>query len=130
MNLEVTSLNSLQQYAQGQLVELPAFAEGQPFVARLRRPSMMVLAKTGKIPNTLLSTANALFNGDKKATMDPSALKEVMGIMEVICQASFVEPTYEQIQEVGLELTDEQFMAVFNYSQAGIRALDSFRQKQ
>lgn len=128
-SIEVTSLSSLEQYAQGQIVELPPFAEGQPLVARLRRPSLLVLIKSGKIPNALLATANSLFMGDSIKTNDPSALADVVGVMEVICEASFLEPTMEQIHKAGLELTDQQYMAVFNYSQQGIKALDAFRQQ-
>lgn len=127
--LEVTSLTSLEQYAQGQVVELPSFAEGQPLIARLRRPSLLVLIKSGKIPNALLATANSLFVGNAIKTSDPSALSDVVGVMEVICEASFLEPTMDQIRDAGLELTDQQYMAVFNYSQQGIKALDAFRQQ-
>lgn len=127
--LEITSLTSLEQYAQGQVVELPPFAEGQPFVARLRRPSMMMLCKSGKIPNSLLATANSLFVGGKIKTEDPTALSGVFGVMDIICESSFMEPSWAQLQEIGIELTDEQYMAVFNYSQQGIKALESFRQQ-
>lgn len=126
---EITSLTSLEQYAQGQVVELPPFGEGQPFVARLRRPSLLVLIKSGKIPNALLSTANSLFVGNQINTRDPSALADVVGVMEVICEASFLEPSWDQIQKAGIQLTDQQYMAVFNYSQQGIKALDTFRQQ-
>ena len=126
---EVTSIAALSLYAQGQLVELPGFGEGQPFYARLRRPSIMVLTKSGKIPNALLSAATELFTG-KQDKNDPVDLSEIVGVVEVICEAAFIEPTYAQIKEVGLELTDEQMMAVFNYSQKGIRALEPFRIKQ
>lgn len=127
--ISITSLSSLEQYAQGQVVELPPFGEGQPFFARLRRPSLLMLIKSGKIPNALLATANSLFVGGKIETKDPSALADVVGVMEVICEASFVEPTWAQITGAGVELTDQQYMAVFNYSQQGIKALDSFREQ-
>jgi hypothetical protein len=126
---EITSLTALGQYAQGQIVELPGFGDDQPFVVRLRRPSLMVLMKSGKIPNALLSTANSLFTGSGKALNDPSAIPDIVGVLDVICEASFVEPTWAQLQGIGLELTDQQYMAVFNYSQQGIKALDPFRQQ-
>ena len=125
---EVTSLASLSLYAQGQLVELPGFGEDQPFFARLRRPSIMGLTKSGKIPNALLSAATELFTGKQKKD-DPVDLSEIVGVVEVICEAAFVEPTYQQLKDIGLELTDEQLMAVFNYSQRGIKALEPFRSK-
>ena len=126
---EITSLISLEQYAQGQVVELPSFGEGQPFVARLRRPSLMVLIKSGKIPNALLATANTLFAGGTVDVKKGETFSDVVGVLDVICEASFLEPTWEQIQETGVQLTDEQYMAVFNYSQKGVQALDSFRQE-
>ena len=68
---EITSLTALEQYAQGQIVELPGFGDGQPFVARLRRPSLMVLIKSGKVPNALLATANSPVYWQRKCSQGP-----------------------------------------------------------
>lgn len=125
--LPITPLESLQEYARGAVVQLPSFSEDQPFVARLRRPSMMVLAKSGKIPNSLLNTANSLFMGNGMDSNNEGALKEVLSIVDILCDAAFVEPTYSQLKEAGVELTDEQYMAVFNYTQQGVKALKPFR---
>ena len=125
--MNITSLESLQEYGRGAIVQLPPFAEGQPFVARLRRPSMMALAKSGKIPNALLSTANSLFIKGGVDAADDSVMKDVLSVVDVLCAAAFVEPTYEQLQTVGVELTDEQYMFIFNYTQKGIKALQPFR---
>lgn len=129
MDMQVTSLLDLEQYARGQIVELPSFAEGQPFVARLRRPSMMVLIKSGKIPNALLTTANSLFAGNATDPSKSESFSDVVQVLDILCEASFIEPSWSQIQELGVELTDEQYMAVFNYSQQGIKALDTFRKE-
>lgn len=128
-NLSVTSLEALREYGKGAIVQLPPFAEGQPFVARLRRPSMMTLAKSGKIPNSLLNTANSLFMGEGIDSNNEGALKEVLSIVDILCDAAFVEPTYSQLKEAGVELTDEQYMAVFNYTQRGVKSLEPFREK-
>lgn len=125
--LPITPLESLQEYARGAVVQLPSFSEDQPFVARLRRPSMMTLAKSGKIPNSLLNTANSLFMGKGIDSNNEGALKEVLSIVDILCDAAFVEPTYSQLKEAGVELTDEQYMAVFNYTQQGVKALEPFR---
>lgn len=131
-NLQITSIEQLRSYKSGQVVELPAFGDGQPFVARLKRPSMMALAKSGQIPNELLNSANSLFEKGpqglmQKGNFDDDTMKKLFDIIDVICQASFVEPTYQQIKEAGLELTDDQYMFIFNYTQNGVHALDSFR---
>ena len=129
----ITSLETLRLYAQGDIIELPAFSEGQPFVARLRRPSLMALVKSGKIPNSLLRKANELFSSGIGGAFDEEnqeVLSEMFDILDIICEASFMEPTYAEIKAVGLTLTDEQKMFVYNYSQAGVKALESFRSEQ
>lgn len=126
-NFKTTSFEQLQEYAKGTLVELPEFSEGQKFFARLRRPSMLVLAKTGKIPNRLLNTANKLFMESGITPEDEAFMPEAFEVFDAILEASFVEPTYKQIKESGIELTDEQMMFVFSYTQQGVKALERFR---
>lgn len=127
----VTSISMLQEYARGQLVELPPFAEGQEFFAMLKRPSLMALSKTGRIPNELLSSAMGLFTASNKSSTKEKDATEVLNdmndMLEVICEASFVSPTYSEIKNAGIELTDEQKTFVFQYAQEGVRALNSFR---
>ena len=59
--MHITTISDLQSYANGTIVRFPDFGDGQPFVARVRRPSLLVLAKQGKIPNSLLTAAGELF---------------------------------------------------------------------
>lgn len=125
--LQITSLDQLAQYSQGQVVQFPDFGEGQPFVARIRRPSMLALAKTGRIPNSLLNTANGLFSGKGLSEKNKSALSDLFQILDVICEDCFLEPTYHDLKEAGVELTDEQLMFIFNYTQKGTKALETFR---
>ena len=127
---DITTIAQLSEYAKGQIVRLPEFAPDQPFIARLKRPSMLVLAKSGKIPNTLLETASNLFNGDKnkqKTESDENALGDMYKVLKIIAEASLVSPTISEINNAGLELTDEQLIAIFNYSQQGVEGLKSFR---
>ena len=125
--LKPTSLEDLVKASQGVIVELPPFVEGQPFVAKLRRPSMLALVKSGKIPNSLLSTANKLFADGSLDEDDPQALSSLFSVLDALCEACFVEPSYADMKEHGVELTDEQLMFIFNYTQRGVAALDSFR---
>ena len=125
--MEITNLQQLQTYAQGQVVRFPDFAEGQPFVARIKRPSMLALAKANKIPNSLLQTANNMFSGRGVSEKKDSALSDLFQVLDVLCEACFVEPTFSQIKEAGVQLTDEQLMFVFKYSQEGVKALETFR---
>ena len=125
---KVTTIYDLQEYSRGQIVKLPDFAEGQPFVARMRRPSLLVMAKKGKIPNKLLATATDLFNGGNSHNANnDSILSDTYDVCEAIAEAALVEPTMEEIKNAGLELSDNQLIAIFNYAQRGIEALNNFR---
>ena len=125
---QVTSLEQLKQYANGNIVRLPDFAEGQPFVAKLKRPSILGMAKQGKIPNSLLVKTNELFvQSGSLDTEENSMMQEIYDVIDLIANETFVEPTYDEIKSTGIELTDEQMMFIFNYSQQGVKALDSFR---
>lgn len=125
---QVTSLEQLKQYADGNIVRLPDFAEGQPFIARLKRPSILCMAKQGKIPNSLLVKTNELFvQSGSLDTEENSMMQEIYDVIDLIASETFVEPTYDEIKSTGIELTDEQMMFIFNYSQQGVKALESFR---
>ena len=127
--VNVTSIEDLKNYANGTVVEMPPFAEGQPLIARLKRPSILGMAKQGKIPNTLLVKANELFlqNGAGLDAEEEDTMKQLYDVLDLIAKETLVEPAYEDIKSVGLELTDEQMMFLFNYSQQGVKALESFR---
>lgn len=129
-NLKITSIDELKNI--GEVVELPAFDEGHPFVAKLKRPSIMAMAKQGKIPNSLLTSANKLFTKGPGGTAvadieDDKMMKEMFEVMDLICEAAFVEPKYKELKENGIELTDDQFLFVFDYTQRGVKALEKFR---
>lgn len=127
--LKVTSLNELIKYKDGQLVELPPFAEGQPFVARLRRPSLMGLVKSGRIPNSLMKQATTLFakGGNSLVGSNSNTITEMLDIIEVIVEESMIEPRYSDLKENGITLSDDQMMSIFTYTQQGVDYLKQFR---
>ena len=127
--LQVTSIDELKSYANGTVVELPSFSEGQPFVARLKRPSLLGMVKQGKIPNTLLVRANELFvqAGAGFDVEEENMMEQMFDVLDLMAGETFVEPTYKEIKEAGIQLTDEQLMFIYNYAQQGVRALESFR---
>lgn len=130
--MNITSFEQLKSYSNGTVVRFSDFAEGQPFVARVRRPSMLSLAKSGKIPNTLLKSASELFakgGGALYSSDDESFLSEMYDVCHVICEAALIDPTLDEIENAGMELSDKHIMEIFNYTQAGVKALDSFREE-
>lgn len=128
-NVKVISIEELKKQSSGSIVELPPFAEGEKVFVRLRRPSMLSLVKAKKIPNSLITSANKMFSAGPASfdTQDEAMMDSIFAIMDVICEAAFVEPTYKQIKDAGIELTDDQLMFVFGYTQNGVKQLESFR---
>lgn len=129
--MHITTVSDLQSYAAGTVVRFPDFGDGQPFVARVRRPSMLILAKQGKIPNSLLTAAGELFSkgGGALDTDNENMLGDMYSIMDVIATAALIQPTMSEIKSAGIELSDDQMMAIFNYTQAGVKALEPFRKE-
>ena len=129
---EVTLLEALRTYSPFTIVRLPDFADGQPLVVKLKRVSMLALAKAGKIPNGLLTQATDLFSGSRnnKTNENKNALGDMYDICRIMAQSCLVSPTLEEIESVGLELTDEQLIALFNVTQKGVKSLEPFRKEQ
>lgn len=129
---KVTTIDELLEMSKGEIVKLPPFVEGKDFYARLKRPSIMALVKNGNIPNSLLRAANSLFtsNVEDEANADDEFLKDMLGVIDVLADASFVEPKWTDLKAAGVELTDQQYMFIFNYTQTGIQDLEPFRQEQ
>ena len=133
--MQITSLEQLQSIKQTEIIELPAFEDGTKLNVEVKKPNMMQLIAAGKIPNTLLNSAMEMFNGKagekiQKAADNAGDLKDLVGMMNVIAEASLVNPTYKQIKGLGIDLTDNQLMGLLMYSQGGLKALENFRNQQ
>lgn len=127
--LKVTPIEDIVRANAPKIVELPPFPDGTPFAAKLRRPSMLMLMKSGRIPNRLIETASGLFSGDKKPKKENVDFTELVPMMEAVCEASLVEPTMKQLHENDVQLTDAQMNAIFAYSQKGAEGLEQFRRQ-
>lgn len=132
MEYKVTSIDQLKLMSSGEIVKLPPFVQGQDFYAKLRRPSMLKLVQSGHIPNSLLRTANMLFSGgvEQELERDDDFMKDMFELIDVLAEAVFVEPSWAEMKNAGIELTDEQYMFIFNYTQEGVKALEPFREDE
>ena len=107
----------------GEVIDLPDFDENTPFVARVKRPSLMELCLNETIPNVLLAEAQQLFEGDLKK----GNLIKYHDIMRKVAEVALVEPKYSAVKDM---LTDEQLVIIFDYTQKGVVALLPFRQNR
>lgn len=129
---KVTSIESLKKYTQGEIVSLPGFIEGETFNVRLKRPSILTMLRTGKIPNILMATANEMFAGSKSSKevdviSNIDNINNMYQLCTIVAESAMVEPTYKDLQDIGLELTEEQLTSIFNYVQTGVKELEPFR---
>lgn len=126
--VKVTNIEQLKKMAQGEVVELPGWTQDEPFYARLSRPSLQKMVAKGEIPNELLGVATDLFY--QKKTDKKIDMKKLTSLQYKIVDVAMLEPTLEDVEKAGIELTDLQMIEIFNYTQQGVRALSSFREKQ
>lgn len=117
----------LTELAKGTEIELPGFEAEETISVRLRRPSLMLLASEGKIPNSLLASVEELFEKGDKNTVP---FKERGEIFRIVAMASLVSPSWEELQSAGVNLTDLQLLYIYNFSQTGVDTLRRFREKQ
>lgn len=104
--------------------ELPGWDDEHPFRAVLRRPSLLTMAAEGSIPNELIGAAQKLFCEGYDTALP---LDQLGRLLRRIAAEALVEPTLEQLEAQGCRLTDMQLAAIYNFSQAGVRALEPFR---
>ena len=119
VNNKITTADDLANIHKGEIIELPPFDENTPFTARLKRPALLTLCKVGTIPNTLLATAQKIFEGEKSGD-----IKNFSEVLHLVAKSAIIEPKYDEVKDI---LTDEQLTAIFNYTQTGVLGLLPFR---
>lgn len=128
---KVTTLEDLKKYgSKGVVVELPPFDDSMPLIVSIKRPSLMDMIVDGVIPNPLQAKAIELFEGKSRASESVDDVRILYDLMVLFAKSCLVQPTYEDIEEAGVTLTDEQLLAIYNYAQRGSRALEPFRAEQ
>ena len=118
-------LNILDSIKTSQVVTLPGWC-GDTVEFELKRPSILALAAAGAITNPLMKTARKLFYSG--ISPDGGDLAEEGRVLLEIAKAALVKPSFGELEEAGIELTDEQLVAIFQFTQLGAKALDRFRQ--
>ncbi len=116
---------SLETIKTSQVVTLPGWC-GDTVEFELKRPSILALAASGAIANPLMKTARKLFYSG--VSPDGGDLAEEGRVLLEIARAALVKPSFDELEEAGIALTDEQLVAIFQFTQLGAKALDRFRQ--
>ena len=118
-------LNTLDAIKTSRVVTLPDWGGGV-WECELRRPSILALAARGAIANPLMKTARKLFYSG--ISPDSGDLAEEGRVLVEVARAAMVSQAFDELEAAGIELTDEQLIAIFQFTQLGAKALDRFRQ--
>jgi superfamily I DNA/RNA helicase len=120
--LKITSNDELQKIREnfkGEIVELPNFDSGKPFVAKLKRVALLDLVCNEILPNALLGAVQEIYEGKQKTD-----IKKYSETLNIIARLSLIEPNYENIKDI---LTDAQKVAILAYATNGVSGLLPFR---
>ena len=115
------------------VIQIDGFEPGEKIEVRIKPASLIALMVSGKLPNDLLGTVEELFNkGDDLKNQDVFAqgadkVKEIMGLIDLICDQSLVEPPFQEIKDV---ITDNQKMQIMGAAQGNVKAAIPTVQKQ
>lgn len=124
-DLKIMSIDEIAKKAEPEVVAIPGWNDD--FInVRLKRPSMLSMASKGQIPNSLLSAAQKVFTSTIDSTV---TMKDLNEVVDAVVKAALYEPTWEAFEEAGIELTDDQKVAIFSYTQKGIDGLYPFYPK-
>lgn len=103
-------------------IQLTDFYEDRPMEVTVRRPSILSLARAGKIPNPLMNTVMRMF--EFRVGGEEPSLKEMADTLHIVAESCLVEPAYEEVKD---RLTDEQLMEIYHFAKGGVSELDFFR---
>nr|DAF22019.1 MAG TPA: hypothetical protein [Caudoviricetes sp.] len=111
-----------------QIIQISDFSGEGTFNVEVRRPSLLTLATSGNIPNELIGDVNDLFFGKKEEKdIEMSKLKE---IYDGIVKATLVSPSFEELVENDIQLTEVQIGELYKYVVGGVKELKYFREIQ
>lgn len=123
--LSITTLEKLKELSKGKVVKLQGW-DDEPFVCRLKRPSLQIMCANNQLPNPLMTTASKLFKSGEKV-LEEVDIADITKLQIAIAKASLLEPTFEEIESTGLTLTESQLSEIFSYALTGVEGLNSFR---
>lgn len=107
------------------VIEIDGFSQGEKIEVRIKPASILNLYVSGKLPNSLLSTVQDLFDiKDNKKNVnkvfdDPEMMKASLKLMDLVCEECLVEPKYSEISDL---LTDNQKGQIMTEAQGNVTA--------
>ena len=121
----ITNIEQMIAKAGAKEVQLSGW-EGDEITVMLKKPSLYEMAASGSIPNPLLGIAEALFVGNQD-TIKRTPIDEVAKTLRSMAKKALVNPTWDELQNAGIELTDQQINEIYAFIVGGAAQLERFR---
>lgn len=125
--MQITGIDELRAMGGREIVELSGWKKDAPFVCELKQVGMYELMAANYVPNPLVPVVRELFMGMKRAVENGFTDPEDAKGFVAIARAAMLNPTYDQVREAGLDLTDRQVLEIFFFATRGASALAAFR---
>ncbi len=103
-------------------IKISGFFDSTPMEVTVRRPSILSLARAGKIPNPLMNAVMRLF--EFHTTGPEPSLAEIADTMHLVAECCLVSPSYDSVCE---RLTDDQLVELYHFAKGGVEELEFFR---
>lgn len=111
---------------EAEILELPGWRKDSTIKVKARRPSFYALLAENAVLNPLIPEMNKLFVGHDRGDVTKDA-KEYAAALVAIARLTLAEPTYDELIEAGVTLTDDQLTDISLYATEGMDFLLSFR---
>lgn len=105
---------------------LSGWAPDEEFQVKLRRPTIYNMAAMGYIPNPIMGAVQTMFSGNSQKIDAIDARKQGEAVV-AMAKFAMLEPTYQEVIDAGLMLTDDQLIEIYTFALGGAPALAAFR---
>ena len=128
--MAVTSFDAILGMAPTQPEELTlsGWSPDTEITVLVKKPNFYNLLAKNAIPNPLLPEMQKLFVRRQVAEEHSKASADFAKALIHIARECLVEPAYTQLEEAGVELTDDQLLELCMYATLGPEVLRSFRE--
>lgn len=123
----LTSINDICAQAAPEEVTISGFKAGTEITVALRAPSLYALLAENALPNPLLPVINRLFQTGPQPQDVTDAGADFAKALRAIARETLCQPTLDELDENGVQLTDRQLLEISVYATRGPAALATFR---
>lgn len=126
--MPVTPMDALVQAAAPEEIVISGFKPGSEITVLVHKPNFYSMLARGAIPNPLVPELEKLFVRNDRSGYNKGGADFAQALI-FMARECLQQPSYEELESNGIELTDDQLAEISLYATAGAEALRTFRAK-